>query len=374
MSAPSTTAGLPATVHTTATAVRIFPLHGLTDGQRTLLRAGQQEAGAVYTECMQAHRIARQTRSPWPAYNDLHHLTKGRHPDLCAQSVQATCRAFDTTIKCTIANRKAGNTRLRYPWKERRYQPIRWPAQALQRKRNGTRFPLGGRGKERRYVDLPIHLPSHAGACQIVWSHGQYELHVCVTHEVATGRESETRGVAHGHACIDLGEIVRHEVACVIVRRKDRTRCPIICTLRGTAFRQRDVECPRTMDPQPQGWYANREGRVHLRASMGKGTRVDGMASISEPLISIVTRYEAKDADRLRLQRVRGLISPTSWAPNAVGVERAPNPILLHMRNVVSPSGSLWESDSQEKLIARRVWDGGESESRPVMGRIGVAR
>jgi len=107
---------------------------------------------------------------------------------------------------------------------------------------------------------------------------------------------------------------------------------------------------------------------------MGRGARVDGMASASKPLISIVTMNEAKDADRLRLQRERGVSSPAPWAPNAVGVKRAPKPILLHTRNVVSPTGSLWESDSQEKPIARWVWDGGESESHPIIGRIGVAR
>jgi len=48
---------------------------------------------------------------------------------------------------------------------------------------------------------------------------------------------------------IDMGLDVRHEVAYVIVRQEDRTRCPIICTLRGTAPRQRGVECPRTMYP-----------------------------------------------------------------------------------------------------------------------------
>jgi len=210
-STAATTARPPTTAPTTATVVRIFPLHGLTDGQRSLLRAAQQEAGAVYTECMQAHRIARQTHFPWPAYSDLHHLTKGRHPDLCAQSVQATCRAFDRTIKSTIANRKAGNTRMRYPWKERRYQPIRWPAQALQRKRNGARFPLGGKGKDRRYVDLPVRLPRNAGACQIVWNHGQYELHACVMQKVAPA--VSVADAPQARACIDLGEI--HQAALV---------------------------------------------------------------------------------------------------------------------------------------------------------------
>ncbi len=186
---------------TTTTAVRIFPLHRITTEQRALLCAGQREAGAVYSACMQAHKIARQTHDPWPSYVDLHHLTKGRHPNLCAQSVQATCKAFDGTIKSTVANRKAGNTRIRYPWKERSFQPIRWPAQALQRTRDGTRFPLGGMGKHRRYVDLPIHLPRHAGACQVIWNHGQYELHVCVTQDVAL----EVPG--NGRGCVDLGEI-----------------------------------------------------------------------------------------------------------------------------------------------------------------------
>jgi len=189
------------------TTVRIYPLRGLTPQQQALLRAGQREAGTVYTECMQAHRIARQTRAPWPSYIDFHRLTKGRHPDLCAQSVQATCRAFAATIAGATANRKAGNTGVRYPWRERRYQPIRWPAQALQHKRDGTRFPLGGVGKNRRYVDLPIYLPRKAGACQAVWNHGQYELHVCVTQDVAT----EAPGPARG--CVDLGEI--HQAALV---------------------------------------------------------------------------------------------------------------------------------------------------------------
>jgi len=187
--------------HTTVTTVRICPLHGLTAAQRSMLRAGQREAGSVYTACMHAHKIARHTHAPWPSYVDLHRLTKGRHPDLCAQSVQATCKAFDGTIKSIVANIKAGNGRMRYPWKERHFQPIRWPAQALQRKRDGTRFPLGGIGKNRRYVDLPTHLPHNAGACQIIWNHGQYELHVCVTHEVPLEAPNCARG------CVDLGEI-----------------------------------------------------------------------------------------------------------------------------------------------------------------------
>jgi len=290
----------------------------------------------------------------WHTSDALHAHTS----DACVQSFFAALDSWRV--------RRTTDADAHPPRRRHYYYRVQWKASAIRVK--GERLYLAnGRGNAPLIVPWAHSLPLQV---EMGWDGRQYEIRATYAVDALATVPVEDGKVAG----VDLGEIVRHEVACVIVRRKDRTGCPIICTLRGTAFRQRDVECPRTMDPQPQGWYANREGRVHLRASMGKGTRVDGMASISEPLISIVTRYEAKDADRLRLQRVRGLISPTSWAPNAVGVERAPNPILLHMRNVVSPSGSLWESDSQEKLIARRVWDGGESESRPVMGRIGVAR
>ncbi len=334
------------------------------------------ESGRVYTGTLVRHyRIYRKSKQWLSMYAGMRVEDGVGGPTILhAHSRDAAQEGFYKACKTATALKRAGFIEARYPRRRKWFRTSIWKKAGI-RVKDRALVLARARGLAPVRAALPAPLATLPAASfsevRLVWDKAarHYAWHVVVDDGVVP-----TPATATGVAGVDLGEIVRHEVACVIVRRKDRTGCPIICTLRGTAFRQRDVECPRTMDPQPQGWHANREGRVHLRASMGKGTRVDGMASISEPLISIVTRYEAKDADRLRLQRVRGLISPTSWAPNAVGVERAPNPILLHMRNVVSPSGSLWESDSQEKPIDRWVWDGGESESRPVIGRIGVVR
>jgi hypothetical protein len=45
---------------------------------------------------------------------------------------------------------------------------------------------------------------------------------------------------------------------------------------------------------------------------------------------------------------------------------------MVHRRNVVSPSSSLWVSTPQGVLMRRRVQEEGRSQCRPVMGRIGA--
>jgi len=56
------------------------------------------------------------------------------------------------------------------------------------------------------------------------------------------------------------------------------------------------------------------------------------------------------------------------------GGEAKPNPCVVHMRNVINRScpGSK-EGTSKESLMVWSAKDEGESEGRPVIGRIGVA-
>ena len=54
------------------------------------------------------------------------------------------------------------------------------------------------------------------------------------------------------------------------------------------------------------------------------------------------------------------------------GRETTPNPLMLLMRNVVSPYSRPRAGESQETLMGMRVKDAGESEGRSVTGRIGV--
>ncbi len=61
-------------------------------------------------------------------------------------------------------------------------------------------------GKGRKSIVLPIELPANSGACSLVWNNG-FELHVCVEVPQAEDAPGENK------ATVDLGEIVRREVA-----------------------------------------------------------------------------------------------------------------------------------------------------------------
>jgi putative transposase len=78
--------------------------------------------------------------------------------------------------------------KMKYPWREKRYYPVKWPAQAVSRE-NG-----------RKSLVLPLELPENSGACTLVWNNG-FELHGCV--EVP---QAETTPGGN-HATVDLGEI-----------------------------------------------------------------------------------------------------------------------------------------------------------------------
>ena len=73
------------------------------------------------------------------------------------------------------------------------------------------------------------------------------------------------------------------------------------------------------------------------------------------------------------MQRVQRLNNPLGWAENAAGEEREPKPIRSVQRNTVSPYRSPSRvGELQSRPTAVRVEDEGESEGRPVIGRIRV--
>src|SRR4029453_6330549 len=108
----------------------------------------------------------------------------------------------------------------------------------------------------------------------------------------------------------------------------------------------------------------------------GRELGLSGVVNISESLKSAVTYYKPKRLSGLN-QKVSGQVSEsislrTQTSRHRCNGETSPTRVLT--RNVVSPSPSHRESNSQEMLMGRRVKDDGESKSRPVMGRIGGAR
>jgi putative transposase len=160
------------------------------------------EAARVWNLCRDLHLSARKAHTPWPTQDDLHQATKGRFA-LHSQTVQAIFRTFLGNIETTRELRKT-NPRIRYPWKDKRYYPLLWPAQAVSRERGRVVLPMG---RGRASLVFPVDLPEGSGACKLVWNDG-YELHVAVV-AVPAVRADTAPGQAH--ATVDLGEI--HQAA-----------------------------------------------------------------------------------------------------------------------------------------------------------------
>jgi putative transposase len=180
-------------------AVRIYRLTGLCPRYQARLRAAQMEAARVWMLCRDLHLAARQDRTRWPNRDELQRATKGQFA-LQSQTVQMICHAFLANIETTRELRKT-NPHIHYPYKEKRYHPLSWPAQAVSRERGRVVLPMG---RGRASLVFKVNLPEQIGACKLVWRDG-YELHVAVPTPCAEAIPGQ------GQATVDLGEI--HQAA-----------------------------------------------------------------------------------------------------------------------------------------------------------------
>ena len=175
--------------------VRIYRLDHLPRVLAARLRDAQMEAARVWTLCRDLHQAARHHQLPWPTRDDLQKATKGRFA-LHSQTVQMICHAFLANVQTTRLV-KPQHPQMRYPYKDKRFYPLLWPAQAVSIERGRLVLPMG---RGRASIVLPVDVPEDAGACQIVWKDG-YELHVAIP----TAQAAERPGAVH--ATVDLGEI-----------------------------------------------------------------------------------------------------------------------------------------------------------------------
>lgn len=175
--------------------VRIYRLDHLLRVLAARLRDAQMEVARVWMMCRDLHQAARHHRLPWPTRDDLQKATKGRFA-LHSQTVQMICHAFLANVQTTRLV-KPQNPKMRYPYKDKRFYPLLWPAQAVSIERGRLALPMG---RGRASIVLPVDVPEDAGACQIVWKDG-YELHVAIP----TAQAAERPGAVH--ATVDLGEI-----------------------------------------------------------------------------------------------------------------------------------------------------------------------
>src|SRR5207253_6367886 len=177
--------------------MRVYRLENLSRSQFSRLKAAQMEAAQVWNCCMETHKQARLEHTQWPGRNELQKATKGRFA-LHSQSVQMVVHAFLANVETTRELRKSHpQMKMKYPWRTKRFYPVKWPAQAVSREQGRVVLPMG---RGRPSLVLPLALPEEAGACTLVWNRG-FELHVCI--EVP--RALDTPGKYE--ATVDLGEI-----------------------------------------------------------------------------------------------------------------------------------------------------------------------
>jgi putative transposase len=177
--------------------IRVFRLTGLSPTLFHRLKDAQQEAARAWNVCMELHKEARLTHASWPDAMDLHRATKGQFA-LNAQAVQQITRAFLGTIETTrTLRREHPQMHMKYPWRTKRFYPVKWPAQAVHKEKGRVVLPMG---KGHQSLVLPLALPENAGACTLVWNRG-FELHVCLEVPQAEAAPGAVQ------ATVDLGEI-----------------------------------------------------------------------------------------------------------------------------------------------------------------------
>jgi putative transposase len=157
------------------------------------------QAALVWTLCRDRHLAARQQHTRWPDRDDLQQATKGRFA-LHSQTVQMICHQFLANVDAARELRKT-NRKIRYPYKDKRFFALYWPAQAVSEERGRIVLPMG---RGHRSLVFKLDLPQQIGGVKLVWKDG-YELHVSVP--VAPAE----RVPGPVQATVDLGEI--HQAA-----------------------------------------------------------------------------------------------------------------------------------------------------------------
>jgi putative transposase len=175
--------------------VHIYPLATLCPSLQRRLYEAQQEAARVWTVCRDLHLTARQQHSHWPDRHELQQATKGRFA-LHSQTVQMVCHQFLANVDATRQLRQT-NRKIRYPYKDKRFFPLSWPAQAVSVERGRIVLPMG---RSRPSLVLHLKLPKQIGGCKLVWKDG-YALHVSVPAAPAAPAPGQVQ------ATVDLGEI-----------------------------------------------------------------------------------------------------------------------------------------------------------------------
>ena len=166
------------------------------------LREAQIEAGKLWTDIVKLHAEARAGKTKWPTRDTLQKATKGKYA-LHSQTIQMLCHQLLANVEATAERRRSepkSRSWLKYPYREKTFFPLYWPAQAVSYDAKAKRLILP-MGRGHKSLTFKLDLEFAPGGVKLIWNEG-YELHL-----VRSDIEQAKEPPGNHRACIDLGEI-----------------------------------------------------------------------------------------------------------------------------------------------------------------------
>lgn len=180
--------------------------------QQTQLR---EESARLWGDMVRLHKYIRKRRWPWPDAGQYEKHFKGKY-DLHSQTVQALIKKFFANIETTTENRKNGNKKARYPFRDKkRFQVVMYKQSAIRIK--GNRIILSnGKG----HSPLKIKLPKVLQEGQIVGAElGYREMRLTIRQIPEMVKSAGDNLVAADLGVIHLAAMTDGKDAQVIVGR-----------------------------------------------------------------------------------------------------------------------------------------------------------
>lgn len=111
------------------------------------------------------------------------------------------CHAFLANVDTARQLRKAGRSEIRYPYRDKHFYPLYWPAQAMSIEKDTIILPMG-RGRGSIVLSRPAWM-TQPTACKIIWNRTGYELHATIDNVVdpCPGDVQATVDLGQIHQC-----------------------------------------------------------------------------------------------------------------------------------------------------------------------------
>ncbi|MCC0783610.1 transposase [Clostridioides sp. ES-S-0108-01] len=174
----------------------------LTKSQFELVREKQRESANCWNYIINLSKNYYFEHKQWISNYDIQKLIKGKF-NLSGQTIQAISTKFCANRKTIAELRKKGNTKAKYPYKEKKFYIIPFKNQDIRTNKQGNLKITLSAG---RYLELNFNIPNIKTA-EIVWRNGYYLYYTFDDRIInPTPKGNNTIGV-------DLGEI--HSIASV---------------------------------------------------------------------------------------------------------------------------------------------------------------